>query len=123
MLCCFSGQVIAQSPVYKGTGGTIRFDSDAPLEVISATSSALSKIGTYNVDVKGDLTIKGITKEVITRGTFTVDGNNLTGRSVFNIKISDYDIKIPAAVMQNIPETIEITVNAEMQKFESMARK
>lgn len=82
----------------------------------------LSKPGTYDVDVQGDLTIKGITKTVNTRGSFTVERDKLTGKSVFNVNLADYEIKIPSAVMQNISESIEITVDVDMEKFESMAK-
>lgn len=92
-------------------------------EVTNIGSIDLSKPGTYDVDVTGDLTIKGITNEVSTTGTFTVEGEQLRGKSVFNVNLDDFEIKIPSAVMQNISETIEITVDVDMQKFEPMARK
>lgn len=88
-------------------------------KVTNTEALDLSTPGTYDVNVAGDLTIKGITKAIEAPGTFTVKGNQLRGQSVFNINIADYEIKIPAAVVQNISEEIEITVDVDMQKFES----
>jgi polyisoprenoid-binding protein YceI len=77
----------------------------------------LSKDGSYSAVVEGDLTIRGITKPVKETGTFEVKGDDLTGKCVFNIRLSDYDVTIPKAVSSNISETIEIRVDVAMRKL------
>ncbi len=64
------------------------------------------------IKVSGKLTIHGITKEVTVNGTLKKDTNgNLEGKSVFNINLQDYEIKVPSAVRKNIADNIEIKVN------------
>jgi polyisoprenoid-binding protein YceI len=77
----------------------------------------LTKNGTYDAIVEGDLTMRGITKPVKETGTFEVQGDDLTGKCVFNIQLKDYDITIPRAVASNISETIEIRVDVAMRKL------
>lgn len=74
-----------------------------------------AKNGDYNARVEGELTIHGITKPVSTTGTFTVADGKVQGKSKFMVKLADYDIKIPKAVVNNISENIEITVDVIME--------
>jgi polyisoprenoid-binding protein YceI len=77
-----------------------------------------SKEGTYEATIEGDLTIHGVTRKISEKGTFTVKaGDKIHGTSKFMVKPADYDIKIPATVMKNIAETIEVTVDVELSKL------
>lgn len=72
------------------------------------------KLGTEKVDitVSGKLTIHGVTKDLSAPGTLRKDTNgNIEGKSVFNINLQDYEIKVPSAVRKNIADNIEIKVN------------
>jgi hypothetical protein len=72
----------------------------------------LTKPGTYQATVSGDLTIKGITKSISEQGVFEVKSDgNIQGNATFYIAIADFDIKIPRAVINNIAENIEIKVD------------
>lgn len=92
-------------------------------KVINADMIDFNDEGTYDVIVRGDLTLHGVTHEIETQGTFSIGKDNIIGRSVFEIRPADYDIKIPAAVKNNIAENIEISVDVDLRKFESTARK
>ena len=74
-----------------------------------------SSNGTYNVNVKGNLTIHGVTKDVESAGTITVEGGKLLANSVFNILIADYNIKVPKMYMDNISKSIKITVDCILE--------
>ena len=72
------------------------------------------KLGTEQVviTVSGKLTIHGITKEIIVPATLMKDINgNIEGKSVFNIDLKEYEIKVPSAVRKNIADNLEIKVN------------
>lgn len=69
--------------------------------------------------VEGDLTMHGITQKIKEKGTFLVGEDKLSGTSVFMVKPADYDIKIPTPVVNNIAEEIEVTVQIELDKYES----
>jgi polyisoprenoid-binding protein YceI len=78
-----------------------------------------TKEGANEALVEGDLTIHGVTKKISEKGTFTVmAGDKVKGYCKFNVKVADYGIKIPGAVVKNIAETIEVTVDVEMTKLQ-----
>ena len=83
-------------------------------QLVNNTAVNYKKPGTYNVQVKGLMTIHGVTKEVQTNGTLKVDNDNLKANSVFIIALADYGIKIPKLVSDKIAKTIKITVDAKL---------
>lgn len=77
-----------------------------------------AKPGTYDASIEGDLTIHGVTRKISEKGTFTVkEDGTIQGNSKFNVKPKDHDIKIPGAVVKNIAETIEVTVDVNLAKM------
>lgn len=80
----------------------------------------LKKDGTYDVQIKGDLTIHGVTKQVEAPGKITVkDGKIVSGISTFLLNPEDYDISIPKMVKPKISDKIKITVD---MKYAAMKR-
>jgi polyisoprenoid-binding protein YceI len=87
-------------------------------KVSNLSAIDFTKEGTYDAVLEGDMTIHGVTKKISEKGTFTVKaGDRIQGTSKFNVKPADYDIKIPGAVVKNIAETIEVTVDIELSKM------
>lgn len=71
------------------------------------------------VMIAGKMTIHGVTKDIETKGTLTkVNDKSIKAASVFSVLLADYDIKVPAAVKENISESIEITVNLMYEKLD-----
>jgi len=68
--------------------------------------------GKYNAQVKGQLTMHGVTKDVEMSGTVKVNGGNITLASNFRVAAADYNISIPALVRDKIAKTIQVTVEA-----------
>ena len=86
------------------------------------TVTDLSKVnfsadGTYPVKVKGDLTIHGVTKNIDVPGTVSVSQGKISAVSKFNINVKDYKIKIPSTVINNIAETINVTIDCKYEPF------
>jgi len=75
----------------------------------------LKKDGTYKQKVKGTLTIRDVSKEVVADATFTVKGGKVSATSTFEIAVADYKIKIPSVVADKIARTLEITVLANYE--------
>ena len=73
-------------------------------------SISLSKEGSYEVEIEGDMTIHGISKHIKAKGTLENKDNKITGKSKFQIKVEDYGIKVPKAVIEKIANNIEIQV-------------
>jgi polyisoprenoid-binding protein YceI len=87
--------------------------------VINNADVNYSKEGTYNVKVKGKMTLHGVTRDVEAGGTIKVAGNQVFLNSVFNLQLSDYNISIPGAVKDKISNTIRITVDGKLDPLKS----
>ena len=75
-----------------------------------------SKDGSYTATVKGELTLKGITKPVQEEGTISVSGSTVKVESVFNVTLADYGISfIDGKPSTNVAKTLEVTVHADYQ--------
>ena len=88
-------------------------------KIKNINSIDFSKNGSNLIEVQGDLTIHGKTKKISQKGTLEISNNVITGNAVFMISLDDYKIKIPKVLFYNIAETIEITVNVKLSKFEN----
>jgi polyisoprenoid-binding protein YceI len=86
-------------------------------KIINIKEVNFSKDGKYPVTVEGKLTMHGETKEVSEKGTFEVKEGKLIGKSKFTITLSDYKISIPTTSVNNISNTIEITVEVVLDKL------
>jgi polyisoprenoid-binding protein YceI len=78
-----------------------------------------SKDGVYDVKVKGKLSIHGETNDLETDGKVTREGNKLTLFSEFNIRLPDYKIKNEK--LQNISNTIKVTVTCQLDPLKTNA--
>jgi polyisoprenoid-binding protein YceI len=70
----------------------------------------LSKDGTYNTTVKGQLTLHGVTKPVEAPATMQVQNGKLIGKCEFKISPADYNISVPSLVQDKIAKQLDITV-------------
>ena len=73
-----------------------------------------SKDGTYAANVKGTLTIHGVSKEISTDGTIMVSGGKATAKTKFNISLKDFNIG-GALIGKKIADKIQITVNCQYE--------
>jgi polyisoprenoid-binding protein YceI len=88
-------------------------------KVTNISAINFTKEGTYDAVIEGDMTIHGVTKTISEKGTITVEpGDKIHGTSKFNVVPGDYGIKIPGAVLKNIAEYIEVTVDIELTKMQ-----
>lgn len=70
-----------------------------------------SKDGSYKVTAEGELTIHGVTKPVKAEGTIIVKARKVYAQSLFKVAVADYEIKIPAAVRDNIAPEVDVHVD------------
>ena len=71
----------------------------------------ISKDGIYPLNVKGKLTIHGVEKEIETKGTFKVSGQNIDASSEFIVAMEDYKIAIPSVVKDKLSKTAKVKIN------------
>ena len=65
----------------------------------------------YTAKINGTLTMHGVTKEVSTTATIKVKAGVASATAVLTVLLSDYNIKIPAVVADNINKKIDISIN------------
>jgi hypothetical protein len=71
------------------------------------------KDGTYNIIVKGQLTLHNTTKPIETPATIEVKSGKLLGNAQFKIKPEDYNIFIPSIVRDKIATEISVSIKIE----------
>lgn len=68
------------------------------------------------VEVVGEMTIKGVTKPVKIKGTVTQKEGKYSLKSKFNITLADYGIEfVKGKPSSNIAKTVEVTVHADFK--------
>lgn len=78
--------------------------------VVNIKDIDFSKPGKHDIQIKGDLTIRGETNHVETSGTLEIkEDGKIYGITKFNIDIDTYGIKIPKVVKDKIARSIEIS--------------
>jgi hypothetical protein len=73
----------------------------------------LSKDGTYQVVIKGDLSLHGVTKPIETTAQLDVKNNHIKGTSTFKLKPEDFKITIPAIVREKIASEMNVKVQID----------
>jgi YceI-like domain len=63
------------------------------------------------VKAVGQLSIHGVTRDVDIPGTLQIEGNTVTLKAKFMVKLIDYNIKVPQIVWQNIAQEVEVSVH------------
>lgn len=86
-------------------------------QFVNPTMLDPSKDGDYRVSVRGDLTIHGVTKSIETDAKLTIKGGKVIAGTEMYILVSDYNIKIPNLVADNISKQILIKLNAQLEPF------
>lgn len=71
------------------------------------------KNGSYPVQVKGQLTLHGITKTIDAPATIEVKDSKLIGTTEFKLTPADFNIQIPALVREKIAKQIDVHVLVE----------
>ena len=79
--------------------------------------ASLSEQGEHAVTVEGDLTIHGVKKPWETNGTITIMEDKILLNAVFDIEVSEFEIKIPGPVQKKVAEKVKTTVLAECKPF------
>jgi hypothetical protein len=74
-----------------------------------------AKDGVYSTKTKGTLTLHGVTKEVEIPGKITVKDGKPQLNADFVLLLSDYQIKIPSVVKENISNTVTVTVDCALE--------
>ena len=83
---------------------------------IDKKNISIAENGSFAVSASGSLTIHGVTNTVTIPGTIAVANGEVSLNASFDILLSDYKIKIPAVVRNNIGKSVRISIVARQFK-------
>lgn len=78
--------------------------------IIDAQKIGFGRDGTYPITVNGVLTLHGVSKPLVIPAKINIKNNVMSASSSFTIDLSDFNIKIPGIVKDNISNRILINV-------------
>lgn len=76
-----------------------------------------TKDGVNNVTVTGVMDMHGVQKTITIPGTITVKNGIIFLAAKFDVKPSDYNIKVPMVIGSNIAQKIAVSFNATMKPY------
>lgn len=85
--------------------------------IINFKEIDFNKNGQYQVKIKGILNIHGKSKEIEQSGKIEVKNGKILASANFQIKLKDFDIKIPELVKDKISPIIPIKVNMVYEPY------
>ncbi|MBK8611134.1 MAG: YceI family protein [Chitinophagaceae bacterium] len=74
-------------------------------------SISINENKTQRIQVQGNLTLHGVTKEIAIFAIITVKNKIISAQADFSVLLTDYDIKVPSVVSENINKEVQINVN------------
>jgi len=82
-----------------------------------SNSSAINygKNGTYDVSVKGQMLMHGITKPLETKGKLIVNNGKISVAANFSILLADYQVLVPRLVGDKVGKNATIKVDCALQ--------
>ncbi|MFM7709361.1 MAG: YceI family protein [Ferruginibacter sp.] len=75
------------------------------------TAINYTKDGNYPVIVTGTLEMHGVKKDITAKGTISVKKGEVSSSATFDIKLADFNIKIPAIAKEKLSEKATIKVD------------
>lgn len=84
-------------------------------QVVNNSEIKYGQDGSYPAKVKGMLSLHGVTKEIEVPGSIVVRGGKPQLNASFSILLSDYNIRIPSVVKENISNTVTISVDCPLE--------
>ena len=84
-------------------------------KVLGWNNIELSK-DSLEVFIEGDLTMHGETNQIKQSGLMWLSSGSIRGECIFDVKLVDYNVKVPKIVSENIAEIIKVRVRVELNK-------
>jgi polyisoprenoid-binding protein YceI len=118
-LSCQTSSIVSDNSIMTNkTHEALRVDRHPEITFSSAKQASLVvRNGEFSSTISGELTINGVKKQVAipVKGSLTGNKLNVSGSKV--IKMSDFDVKAPVALMGTLKTGDDVTVSFDL-KFE-----
>jgi len=86
-------------------------------QITNLSAIQFSKDGEYKADVKGKLTIHGVTKDVSYSGKIIIRSGKLILASSYSVLLADYNIAIPGPVKDKVAKEVKINVQVSLDQM------
>ncbi len=118
-LSCRTASIVSDNSIMTNkTHEALGVDRHPVITFSSAKQSSLVvRNGEFSSTISGELTIKGVRKQVAIPVKGSLAGNKLNVTGSKTIKMSDFDVKAPAALMGTLKTGDDVTVSFDL-KFE-----
>lgn len=73
--------------------------------------------GTFNVTTSGELTIHGVGRNVVEKGTLIIKNDSIQLDAQFRIAVENYKIAIPKLLFRNIADTVDVKLKVNYIPF------
>jgi hypothetical protein len=83
-------------------------------QIVNNSPANYQKNGTYDVVVKGKMTMHGETKEIETKGKIIVQNGSLNAVADFQVALADYKIAIPTLVADKVAKIAAVKVDCNL---------
>ena len=74
----------------------------------------ISKNGKIKSKIIGQLTIHGVTKDIVTEANIEIVSGKISASTSFDVAVADYGISIPSLVRESIAKNVTIKVDATL---------
>lgn len=88
-------------------------------QVLDNNEVVYTRDGSYNVHVKGMLTLHGETREVVTEAKLTVKDGKIQAVAQFELALADYHIAIPSLVKDKVSDHPRVRIDCSLQPLKS----
>ena len=68
------------------------------------------------VIISGEMIIHGVTKNIREFGNIYINNDKIFGDAKFIITLSEYNVKIPKLLRENIAEKVEVNIQLELNR-------
>lgn len=118
-LSCRSASIVSDNSIMTNkTHEALGVDRHPEITFSSAKQASLIvRDGEFSSIINGELTINGVRKQVAVPVQGSLTGNKLSVRGSKTIKMSDFDVKAPVALMGTLKTGDDVTVSFDL-KFE-----
>lgn len=87
-------------------------------KISEAEKVSFSNPGNYPVEVSGELTMHGVTRQISEKGLITVGADgSISGMAVITIRPEDYKIKVPRLVRDKVAEEVKVTIQMKYEPY------
>ena len=78
-------------------------------KITNLSAVNFAKDGVYDISIQGDMTIKGVTKNISTKAKLSVQSGKINIKSDFNLTLADYGIVFTSGMKgKKIPKVVKI---------------